>query len=122
MRRLLNNCCWLPRKFHPCIINPPWNRMPGSQTVRNSAQCGPPPTRFANRPRDSFAARISELPPNTKKRHRNQWWKWTAHEHAPKLVARVLMMSTRSEEHTSELQSLRHLVCRLLLEKKNYNK
>src|SRR5262245_65187711 len=26
--------------------------------------------------------------------------------------------STRSEEHTSELQSLRHLVCRLLLEKK----
>src|SRR5947199_3353561 len=27
--------------------------------------------------------------------------------------------SARSEEHTSELQSLRHLVCRLLLEKKN---
>src|SRR5262245_63517163 len=27
-------------------------------------------------------------------------------------------LSTRSEEHTSELQSLRHLVCRLLLEKK----
>src|SRR5437899_5540485 len=26
--------------------------------------------------------------------------------------------SPRSEEHTSELQSLRHLVCRLLLEKK----
>src|SRR5438045_6871484 len=26
----------------------------------------------------------------------------------------------RSEEHTSELQSLRHLVCRLLLEKKKY--
>src|ERR1035441_11111712 len=25
----------------------------------------------------------------------------------------------RSEEHTSELQSLRHLVCRLLIEKKN---
>src|SRR5262245_13730293 len=28
----------------------------------------------------------------------------------------------RSEEHTSELQSLRHLVCRLLLEKKNRNR
>src|SRR5438045_8320853 len=28
-------------------------------------------------------------------------------------------LGTRSEEHTSELQSLRHLVCRLLLEKKN---
>src|SRR5262245_63218480 len=27
--------------------------------------------------------------------------------------------AARSEEHTSELQSLRHLVCRLLLEKKN---
>src|SRR5258705_2856651 len=27
-------------------------------------------------------------------------------------------VATRSEEHTSELQSLRHLVCRLLLEKK----
>src|SRR5690554_7547892 len=28
----------------------------------------------------------------------------------------------RSEEHTSELQSRPHLVCRLLLEKKNKNK
>src|SRR5205814_9724470 len=28
-------------------------------------------------------------------------------------------VAQRSEEHTSELQSLRHLVCRLLLEKKN---
>src|SRR5262245_63200752 len=27
-------------------------------------------------------------------------------------------LRSRSEEHTSELQSLRHLVCRLLLEKK----
>src|SRR5205814_10670936 len=30
----------------------------------------------------------------------------------------VLIALGRSEEHTSELQSLRHLVCRLLLEKK----
>src|SRR5437899_5797324 len=30
----------------------------------------------------------------------------------------VLLDDGRSEEHTSELQSLRHLVCRLLLEKK----
>src|SRR5258705_3060950 len=29
-----------------------------------------------------------------------------------------LLLQDRSEEHTSELQSLRHLVCRLLLEKK----
>src|SRR5205814_10420474 len=31
----------------------------------------------------------------------------------------VAFLVARSEEHTSELQSLRHLVCRLLLEKKN---
>src|SRR5262245_62872090 len=31
----------------------------------------------------------------------------------------ALFCRIRSEEHTSELQSLRHLVCRLLLEKKN---
>src|SRR5690625_6546245 len=30
--------------------------------------------------------------------------------------------ATRSEEHTSELQSRGHLVCRLLLEKKNKRK
>src|SRR5205814_5441521 len=32
------------------------------------------------------------------------------------------VVHTRSEEHTSELQSLRHLVCRLLLEKKKKKK
>src|ERR1039458_10529798 len=31
-------------------------------------------------------------------------------------------VADRSEEHTSELQSLRHLVCRLLLEKKKHHK
>src|SRR5947199_1941668 len=43
----------------------------------------------------------------------------------PQLVGKVLVTgqdasldAVRSEEHTSELQSLRHLVCRLLLEKK----
>src|SRR5205814_5433667 len=32
--------------------------------------------------------------------------------------AKTVKRSSRSEEHTSELQSLRHIVCRLLLEKK----
>src|SRR5262245_62331849 len=32
--------------------------------------------------------------------------------------AEPAVLGARSEEHTSELQSLRHLVCRLLLEKK----
>src|SRR5437899_6452390 len=38
---------------------------------------------------------------------------------AADLADAVTSMATlRSEEHTSELQSLRHIVCRLLLEKK----
>src|SRR5207253_7786423 len=36
-----------------------------------------------------------------------------------KEIARVIRRDRRSEEHTSELQSRGHLVCRLLLEKKN---
>src|SRR5437899_9190934 len=38
-----------------------------------------------------------------------------------KKMQRFSVRPPRSEEHTSELQSLRHLVCRLLLEKKNKN-
>src|SRR5205809_4679286 len=34
-------------------------------------------------------------------------------------ASRTASVATRSEEHTSELQSRLHLVCRLLLEKKN---
>src|SRR5262245_63861140 len=34
------------------------------------------------------------------------------------VVVAAVVRHARSEEHTSELQSLRHLVCRLLLEKK----
>src|SRR2546429_7149572 len=43
------------------------------------------------------------------------------HAHRPDLLARVdaaWRAPSRSEEHTSELQSRLHLVCRLLLEKK----
>src|SRR5437016_9655575 len=49
--------------------------------------------------------------------------------HPPSLVPRLapdtlehLEGECRSEEHTSELQSLTNLVCRLLLEKKKKNK
>src|SRR5258705_4850450 len=47
-----------------------------------------------------------------------------AHSHGIRQSGRRLLdhdvlRASRSEEHTSELQSLRHLVCRLLLEKKN---
>src|SRR5690625_6355376 len=37
----------------------------------------------------------------------------------PKSLTSNKLISPRSEEHTSELQSRGHLVCRLLLEKKN---
>src|SRR5947199_2493595 len=37
-------------------------------------------------------------------------------------IAAIVANNVRSEEHTSELQSLRHLVCRLLLEKKKKKK
>src|SRR5438876_9268043 len=36
----------------------------------------------------------------------------------PQIISRFFSTITRSEEHTSELQSPVHLVCRLLLEKK----
>src|SRR5205823_8979708 len=36
-----------------------------------------------------------------------------------RMIAGFEMPDERSEEHTSELQSLAYLVCRLLLEKKN---
>src|SRR2546422_6359758 len=36
-------------------------------------------------------------------------------------VAEIIREKVRSEEHTSELQSRLHLVCRLLLEKKKNN-
>src|SRR5205814_4529386 len=39
-----------------------------------------------------------------------------------RVVRKLLDGMDRSEEHTSELQSLRHLVCRLLLEKKKKKK
>src|SRR2546429_7318953 len=46
---------------------------------------------------------------------------WSPGQALPRARARALVRAsatTRSEEHTSELQSRLHLVCRLLLEKK----
>src|SRR3712207_8637697 len=42
-----------------------------------------------------------------------------AHPRACMLIQPHICTATRSEEHTSELQSRQYLVCRLLLEKKN---
>src|SRR5437879_7305295 len=49
--------------------------------------------------------------------------KYTENSSLPPLGAHVTVQtSSRSEEHTSELQSPMYLVCRLLLEKKKKNK
>src|SRR5205814_4969871 len=42
----------------------------------------------------------------------------TGYDRGAENARRFTNSQPRSEEHTSELQSLRHLVCRLLLEKK----
>ena len=43
----------------------------------------------------------------------------TTPERTPVATFSDIFVNFRSEEHTSELQSLAYLVCRLLLEKKN---
>src|SRR5205814_3003214 len=52
---------------------------------------------------------------NSKNRHATKHFRKTGH---PIITSLEPGEGWRSEEHTSELQSLRHLVCRLLLEKK----
>src|SRR3712207_7283777 len=49
---------------------------------------------------------------------------WTRRWSMRRIIAKVTMASetSRSEEHTSELQSRQYIVCRLLLEKKKNNK
>src|SRR5687768_18038905 len=64
--------------------------------------------------------------------HHLTWVEGRVHEHGGEALmhpAKILvadddmvardLLAERSEEHTSELQSRLHLVCRLLLEKKN---
>src|SRR5258706_4237733 len=62
-------------------------------------------TLFRSRHRRSRWQRLERTPQAVERRHRLP-------------VQRANDVSSRSEEHTSELQSLTNLVCRLLLEKK----
>src|SRR2546425_1809892 len=50
------------------------------------------------------------------------YWKAVGKPDKVKIIARHQAYHGRSEEHTSELQSLAYLVCRLLLEKKKKEK
>src|SRR2546429_5507601 len=69
------------------------------------------------RPSESTASRLLPLPKNSRFLLRNR-------TKGPTILEGAFLMSIpgqdfrRSEEHTSELQSRLHLVCRLLLEKK----
>src|SRR5690625_6119209 len=54
--------------------------------------------------------------------HRPQWDRLQELTRSRTLDAEGVDELMRSEEHTSELQSRGHLVCRLLLEKKKNNK
>src|SRR2546423_3059250 len=49
----------------------------------------------------------------------NVEWSKPLHPRLPYCAGEVRQAVRRSEEHTSELQSLAYLVCRLLLENKN---
>src|SRR5947199_6482459 len=69
--------------------------------------------------------RSTLFPYTTLFRSRTTGWSEPSGSHSPSVIRRQSSGSirasrrrSRSEEHTSELQSLRHLVCRLLLEKK----
>src|SRR5436305_10900704 len=70
---------------------------------------------------DPTAARVSDLAELWRRLTRSQIFPDGRFRVAQRLAAREdhLYSPNRSEEHTSELQSRPHLVCRLLLEKKN---
>src|SRR5690625_398044 len=91
--------------MHSCLVTNPHS--PGRFNLR--LRPSPPQQRHPDKPRDDEQyrdeLRLSDLHP--KQIHH--------HVHANLLDQKSL---DRSEEHTSELQSRGHLVCRLLLEKK----
>src|ERR1035441_10850201 len=62
----------------------------------------------------------SVIAPPPKSQYQRQLPNWSGSNGRSDAEPRKRFQSSldRSEEHTSELQSLRHLVCRLLLEKK----
>src|SRR2546422_5507665 len=66
---------------------------------------------FASTPRNCSGAMYAAVPCSV-----------CASVRATAVMRRAIPKSVRSEEHTSELQSRLHLVCRLLLEKKKKKK
>src|SRR5438309_6469336 len=73
-------------------------------------------TLFRSRSPASSASAATSPSAGASRRRLNSWWSWVPCS-ARRSTTRLC--TVRSEEHTSELQSQFHLVCRLLLEKKN---
>src|SRR5690606_41291929 len=82
-------------------------------TRRSSDLAAPDAARRPGR-RHAGAFRRDALPPDGAERLRG-----ARHRYA-RLREQERLSRRRSEEHTSELQSRENLICRLLLEKKNY--
>src|SRR5258705_8368604 len=70
----------------------------------------------SSRTTEMFASSISSLAPHSASNSSSG----RSGETKAKYLQGMPYAAPRSEEHTSELQSLRHLVCRLLLEKKKH--
>src|SRR5437016_6684003 len=109
-----NRAPWVPEP-----ISVDWTATPGATMSGFSAlfrSCGPADEKLANALKPGFAIVVAanvpvppsaatSVGPSARRTPRNG-------------IVTVKGMPVRSEEHTSELQSLTNLVCRLLLEKK----
>src|SRR5437899_3672783 len=85
-----------------------------SATRQRRSQC--PMWPRVKRRQSTFHPEASDTPPRQGRRGSSRASPTSARGHRDPRRGRL--GCERSEEHTSELQSLRHLVCRLLLEKK----
>src|SRR5690625_3835529 len=94
------------RRFHRCLVYPPAACATAVNAQHNQCRHGGlawPAPRPRAQPRRTLTRQNAGL-------HRDHVLRPESANHSPQ---------PRSEEHTSELQSRGHLVCRLLLEKKN---
>src|SRR5690606_40745987 len=87
-------------------------RLPGPRRPSHRSIAVPDPAR------SSGLAATSTSPDRTDRAKTGK--RSTPWEYTPSRVASTKSRAHRSEEHTSELQSRENLVCRLLLEKKQY--
>src|SRR2546422_1508377 len=93
-------------------------------TVLAFTMWSPSPIR-AMQTTDEVATKIAELLDESGyvyTKHNDTVWSINRHGNYLSQFKVVVAAGPRSEEHTSELQSRLHLVCRLLLEKKKHKK